>query len=95
MVSSLFTTEIRSTLYGRGSQELDGVMEQLFEEEKALETLHKKAKVDSDIGFQVVAQYQVFLNQRQILIKLLREENIPVPWQLHLTVKELDLMLVR
>ncbi|POM73911.1 Carbohydrate-binding protein [Phytophthora palmivora] len=75
------------------SKALRNKLDELYTRDHELQTAHQQAKRDDDFGEEVVTKYKAFLSCRQQLISELEKQNIQVPWQLRMTIDDLELTL--
>ncbi|OWZ20815.1 hypothetical protein PHMEG_0004726 [Phytophthora megakarya] len=68
-------------------------LRELYTRDDELQTAHQQAKRDDDFGEEVVTKYLAFLSCRQQLIAELERLKIQVPWQLRMTIDDLELTL--
>ncbi|ETI40041.1 hypothetical protein PPTG_14529 [Phytophthora nicotianae INRA-310] len=75
------------------SKAIRNKLSELYARDDELQAAHQKAKRDDDFGEEVVAKYKAFLSCRQQLIEELEKQKIQVPWQLRMTIDDLELTL--
>ncbi|GMF19483.1 unnamed protein product [Phytophthora lilii] len=86
---SLLTQGLESL--GSKSKAIRSRLNELYALDDELQTAHQQAKRDDDLGEEVVTKYKAFLACRQQLIAELERQKIPVPWQLRMTIDDLEL----
>ncbi|KAF4323705.1 hypothetical protein BBO99_00008755 [Phytophthora kernoviae] len=88
---SLLTQGLESL--GNKSKAIRIKLAELYALDDKLQAAHQQAKRDDDLGEEVVTKYTAFLTCRQQLIAELERQNIAVPWQLRMTIDDLELTL--
>ncbi|KAE8889106.1 hypothetical protein PF005_g12909 [Phytophthora fragariae] len=88
---SLLTQNLESL--GRNSKTIRSKLNELYALDDELQAAHQQAKRDDDFGEEVVTKYKAFLSCRQQLIAELEKQKIQVPWQLRMTIDDLELTL--
>ncbi|KAG6946072.1 hypothetical protein JG687_00016934 [Phytophthora cactorum] len=68
-------------------------LSELYVRDDELQAAHQQAKRDDDFGEEVVTKYKSFLSCRDQLITELEKQKIQVPWQLRMTIDDLELTL--
>ncbi|RLN89806.1 hypothetical protein BBJ28_00012791 [Nothophytophthora sp. Chile5] len=63
---------------------------ELYALDEKLQAAHQQAKRDDDFGEEVVTKYTTFLACRQQLIAELERQQVQVPWQLRMTIDDLE-----
>ncbi|RLN52804.1 hypothetical protein BBJ29_000735 [Phytophthora kernoviae] len=86
---SLLTQGLESL--GSKSKAIRIKLAELYALDDKLQAAHQQAKRDDDLGEEVVTKYTAFLTCRQQLIAELERQNIAVPWQLRMTIDDLEL----
>jgi hypothetical protein len=86
---SLLTQGLESL--GGHSRAIRSKLTELYALDDELQASHQQAKRDDDLGEEVVTKYKAFLGCRQQLIAELERQKIPVPWQLRMTIDDLEL----
>ncbi|GMF62762.1 unnamed protein product [Phytophthora fragariaefolia] len=86
---SLLTQGLESL--GSKSKIIRSKLDQLYALDDELQLAHQQAKRDDDFGEEVVTKYKAFLSGRQQLIAELEKQKIQVPWQLRMTIDDLEL----
>ena len=76
---------------GRKSNAIHSKLNELYAMDKALQAAHEQAKRNDDLGEDVVTKYKAFLSCRQQLVGELKKQQIQVPWQLRMTIDDLEL----
>ncbi|KAK1948465.1 hypothetical protein P3T76_000754 [Phytophthora citrophthora] len=74
-----------------GSKTIRSKLTELYARDDELQAAHQQAKRDDDFGEEVVTKYKAFLSCRQQLIAELEKQQIQVPWQLRMTIDDLEL----
>ncbi|CAI5726445.1 unnamed protein product [Peronospora effusa] len=80
---------------GSKSKAIRNKLNELYAMDNALQAAHEQAKCNDDFGEDVVTKYKTFLSCRQQLIAELEKQNIQVPWQLRMTIDDLELTLMQ
>lgn len=75
------------------SKAIRSKLNELYALDDALQAAHQQAKRDDDLGEDVVTKYTAFLTCRKQLIAELERRKIQVPWQLRMTIDDLELTL--
>ncbi|EEY65589.1 uncharacterized protein PITG_03094 [Phytophthora infestans T30-4] len=88
---SLLTQGLESL--GSSSKIIRNKLNELYARDDELQAAHQQAKRDDDFGEEVVTKYKAFLSCRQQLIAELEKQKIQVPWQLRMTIDDLELTL--
>ncbi|KAG6609676.1 Carbohydrate-binding protein [Phytophthora cinnamomi] len=88
---SLLTQGLESL--GSKSKAISNKLSELYALDDELQAAHQQAKRDDDFGEEVVTKYKAFLSCRQQLIAELEKQRIQVPWQLRMTIDDLELTL--
>ncbi|KAG7399890.1 Ferredoxin-fold anticodon-binding domain-containing protein 1 [Phytophthora boehmeriae] len=78
---------------GNKSKAIRIKLAELYALDDKLQAAHQQAKRDDDLGEEVVTKYTAFLECRRQLIAELERQNIAVPWQLRMTIDDLELTL--
>ncbi|KAL3673847.1 hypothetical protein V7S43_001536 [Phytophthora oleae] len=78
---------------GSESKAIRSKLTELYARDDELQAAHQQAKRDDDFGEKVVTKYKAFLSCRQQLIAELEKLQIQVPWQLRMTIDDLELTL--
>uniref|UniRef100_A0AAV1T687 Uncharacterized protein n=1 Tax=Peronospora matthiolae TaxID=2874970 RepID=A0AAV1T687_9STRA len=91
--ASLLTQGLESLLQHKSPAAIHEKLRELYRLDDALQAAHLQAKRDHDLGEDVVAKYKAFLACRERLISELKEQQIPMPWQLRTTINDLELTL--
>ncbi|EGZ27876.1 hypothetical protein PHYSODRAFT_247659 [Phytophthora sojae] len=68
-------------------------LNELYALDDELQAAHQQAKRDDDFGEEVVTKYKAFLSCRQQLVAELEKQKMQVPWQLRMTIDDLELTL--
>lgn len=66
-------------------------LNELYALDDELQAAHQQAKRDDDFGEEVVTKYKAFLSCRQQLVAELEKQKMQVPWQLRMTIDDLEL----
>ncbi|CAI5735764.1 unnamed protein product [Peronospora destructor] len=77
------------------SKAIRSKLNELYAMDNALQAAHEQAKHNGDLGEEVVTKYKAFLSCRQQLIAALEKQKIQVPWQLRMTIDDLELTLMQ
>ncbi|CAH0488801.1 unnamed protein product [Peronospora farinosa] len=80
---------------GSKSKAIRNKLNELYAMDNALQAAHEQAKCNDDFGEEVVTKYKAFLSCRQQLIAELEKQKIQVPWQLRMTIDDLELTLMQ
>ncbi|KAG7376732.1 Ferredoxin-fold anticodon-binding domain-containing protein 1 [Phytophthora pseudosyringae] len=88
---SLLTQGLESL--GNESKAIRSKLNELNARDNELQAAHQQAKRDDDFGEDVVTKYKAFLSCREQLIAELETQKIQVPWQLRMTIDDLELTL--
>ncbi|CAH0513988.1 unnamed protein product [Peronospora belbahrii] len=91
---SLLTQGLES-LSSTKSKAIHSNINELYALDIALQKAHDEAKYNDELGEKVVSKYKAFLSCRQQLIAELEKKNIQVPWQLRMTIDDLELTLTQ
>ncbi|KAG3067138.1 hypothetical protein PI124_g21871 [Phytophthora idaei] len=78
---------------GSKSKVIRTKLSELYVRDDELQAAHQQAKRDDDFGEEVVTKYKSFLSCRDQLITELEKQKIQVPWQLRMTIDDLELTL--
>ncbi|CEG45092.1 uncharacterized protein PHALS_01416 [Plasmopara halstedii] len=80
---------------GHKSKVIDNKLDELYARDDELQAAHQQAKRDDAFGEEVVIKYKAFLLCRDQLIFELERQKIQVPWQLRMTIDDLELTLMQ